>query len=338
MEIPADVNHFARNNRGLITGTQLEGFGISRERQAVLCAAGDLHRLIRGVFTVRSTWDDASASRDGALLLKIRAVALHKLGPDHPIGAISHFSAATAWQLPLLRSRGDVHVVRPHCRGGRSTDGIVSHHSDLPEGAVALERGTVTATTLARTVVDCCSSTTFTEAVVVADAALAQLVGDSRLQPAAVDSRQEPARSELLDLLDRRRPVGASVARKAIEFADCRCDSPAESRGRVLFAGLPLPTPIPQFEVRARSGRRYPDFAFIELGVLIEIDGDVKIDDPYSNDAAQAIKRERLRHLELQEAGWEVVRLTWADLADPQAVLARILDAAERARHRGIVT
>lgn len=336
MGIPADVNHFALTNGGLIAGTQLERFGISRERQTVLAAAGDLHRLVRGVYTVRSVWDAACATRDESLLLKIRAVARHKLGTGHPAGAISHFSAAVAWELPLLRSRSDVHVVRPHCRGSRSTDGIVSHRSDVGEDPVDLAHG-VTATSLARTVVDSCASTTFTEAVVIADAALARLVGDSRLQPPALDDRQEPERTRLLQLVDWRRPVGAAVARKAIQFADCRAESPAESRGRVLFAGLPLPTPIPQFEVRTGRARRFPDFAFVELGVLVEIDGNVKLDSPYSKDALAALKKERLRQLELQDAGWEVVRLTWADLARPQTVLGRIRDAAARARRRGLV-
>lgn len=336
MEIPADVNHYAMTNNGLITGRQLESFGISRERQSLLAAAGDLHRIIRGVYTPRTVWDSARATRDASMLLKIRAVSVHKLGSQHPAGAISHLSAALAWKLPLLRPRSDVHIVRPHCRGGRSSDGIVSHHSDLDGGTIDLDHGVI-ATPLTRTVIDACASTTFTEAVAIADGAFARLVGDTRLQPDAVDFKQEPVRAQLLDLLDRRRPAGTAVARKAIEFADCRTESPAESRGRVLFAGMPLPTPIPQFEIRTDRARRYPDFAFIELGVLVEIDGFVKVDKPYSQDAARAIENERLRQIELQEAGWEVVRLSWADLANPRAVLARILEAAARAKRRGVL-
>ncbi|GAB3558254.1 type IV toxin-antitoxin system AbiEi family antitoxin domain-containing protein [Spelaeicoccus albus] len=336
MELPADVNHFALTNNGVVTGHQLESFGLGRERQAQLAAAGVLHRLIRGVYTPRAIWDDACARRNGSTLLKIRAVSAHKLGSPHPAGAISHFSAALAWDLPLLRTRSDVHIVRPSCRGGRSSDGIVSHHSDLDEGAVELEHGVV-ATRLDRTVADACASTTFTEAVVIADAALARLVGNTRLQPHAVDLAQEPIRGRLLALVDKRRPRGAATARKAIEFADCRTESPAESRARIIFSGMPLPPPIPQLEVRTDRARRYPDFAFAQLGVLVEVDGFVKVRDPLTKDAARAVENERLRHIELQEAGWEIVRLSWADLANPQIVLTRVLKAAARAKRRGIL-
>lgn len=336
MELPPDVHHFAQTNNGLITGRQLESFGLVRERQAQLAKTGALHRIIRGVYTPRAIWDDACARRDGATMLKVRAVSAHKFGPPHPAGAISHFSAALAWHLPLLRSRSDVHIVRPNCRGGRSPDGIVSHHSDLDDGSAELDNGVI-ATPLDRTVIDACAAANFTEAVVIADAALAKMVGDTRLQPDAVDLEQEPVRARLLGLVDQRRPHGAATARKAIQFADCRTESPAESGARILFAGMPLPPPIPQLEIRIGRARRFPDFAFAALGVLVEVDGVVKVDAPYSKDAARAVENERLRQIELQEIGWEIVRLTWSDLADPQAVLAKILQAAARAKRRGIL-
>ena len=68
------------------------------------------------------------------------------------------------------------------------------------------------------------------------------------------------------------------------------------------------------------------DFLFEESGVIVEIDGKVK----YVEEADRPSKRDRLwqekrRQERLEDLGYEVVRLTWADLvSDRGQVDARI--------------
>ena len=71
------------------------------------------------------------------------------------------------------------------------------------------------------------------------------------------------------------------------------------------------------------------DALFAEQRTIVEFDGRVKYDDP------DAIWREKLREDRLRELGYEVVRVTWAELFDPVALAAKVRRAFDRARRRG---
>jgi hypothetical protein len=120
-----------------------------------------------------------------------------------------------------------------------------------------------------------------------------------------------------------------------LRLCDPRPQSVAESRWLYAFYRQSLSSPVPQYEVRDRDGRLVArlDFAWPELGVWVEVDGRVKYDELRRafETAVDVLMREKRREESVRSiTGWECIRVTWADLAHPERVVARILAAAAR--------
>lgn len=64
--------------------------------------------------------------------------------------------------------------------------------------------------------------------------------------------------------------------------------------------------------------------------MVIEFDGLVK----YAGSGADALIAEKRREDRLRDLGYEVVRVTWADLAHPAELVARIRRAIDRSCER----
>jgi hypothetical protein len=129
---------------------------------------------------------------------------------------------------------------------------------------------------------------------------------------------------------------GMAQAAKVVAFADGRCQAVSESLARVVFAEAGLPAPEPQLAVYdGQSLVALADFGWLEFCTVVEIDGKVK----YGAAGAEAepmrtLWDEKRREDRIREAGFEVVRLTWADLMRPDVVRAKILAAFARALRR----
>lgn len=114
--------------------------------------------------------------------------------------------------------------------------------------------------------------------------------------------------------------TGIGPVRAALGVVDGRHESPGESRTAFVLTALGY-TLEPQLEVVA-EGRLYrPDFRIAGTRVLVEFDGAVKYED------RRALYEEKQREDALRRTGWVVVRLVWADLADPSRVARRIAAA-----------
>ncbi|MHB1475206.1 MAG: PDDEXK family nuclease, partial [Dermatophilaceae bacterium] len=74
------------------------------------------------------------------------------------------------------------------------------------------------------------------------------------------------------------------------------------------------------------------DFLLGSSPVVIEFDGKIKYD---GVDGKQALVDEKVREDRLRALGYEIVRLTWADLARQGRVKALVMAAAKRAGSRG---
>lgn len=111
---------------------------------------------------------------------------------------------------------------------------------------------------------------------------------------------------------------GSRQARRALELADSRSESPQESRLRVRMVLAGLPPPVPQFEVRDR-GRFVArvDLAYPEAKLAIEYDG-------RWHGATGQLGRDRRRLNALVAAGWRVIHVTAADLHHLEEVIAAI--------------
>jgi very-short-patch-repair endonuclease len=113
-------------------------------------------------------------------------------------------------------------------------------------------------------------------------------------------------------------PRGARRARRAVELADPRAESPQESRVRVLLALAGLPA-VPQFTVRDADGSFVArvDLAYPDQRVAVEYDG------VWHADRSQLI-RDRRRLNALVAVGWTVLHVTAADLREPAVLVARV--------------
>ena len=90
----------------------------------------------------------------------------------------------------------------------------------------------------------------------------------------------------------------------------------AESLARVVLAELGFTDYEQQAEFRDAHGRMFVDFLFRSRWTIVEIDGMEKYDkDPH------ALRKEKRREDRLRVLGYEVVRLTWAELVGPSSVV-----------------
>ena len=127
---------------------------------------------------------------------------------------------------------------------------------------------------------------------------------------------------------------GIRKARRAIEFADHRAESPLESISRVAFAerGLPrpelqVPLPCPERPVGI------VDFYWEEFGVVGEADGLLKYDE--DSDQPAPLRAEKLRQEALEALGYIVVRWTWDDIwRRPMWVVQRLGNAFQEGARR----
>jgi hypothetical protein len=160
-------------------------------------------------------------------------------------------------------------------------------------------------TTAARTVVDLARTLPFTDGVVVADSAL---------------HAEKTSKPELLRIMQAcARWPGVQEARRVVEFADDRAESPLESAARVVFDRVGLEPPELQVTIHGPGFAFSVDFLWRRQQVLAEADGLVKY-----NDRKDLLAERERDHL-LREAGYTVVHFTWQELfRTPEAVIARI--------------
>ncbi|PFG16535.1 Transcriptional regulator, AbiEi antitoxin, Type IV TA system [Propionicimonas paludicola] len=231
---------------------------------------------------------------------------------------LSHSSAAVLHGLPTWeRDLAKVTVIRPEGGHGRAGTWLHARLGALePDQVCQLQNLRVTS--LARTAVDRACGLSYDRAVATLDAAL----------------RAGVRRSELEQIVrGARRRHGVGVARAALAFADGASESVGESISRVLIAQVGLPAPSLQVEIRDRSGRwvARSDFGWLEQRVVGEFDGRIKyLGDEAS--VADTVIREKAREQAIRDAGWVVVRWTWADLSDPIGFRRRVQAAFDHAR------
>jgi hypothetical protein len=168
-------------------------------------------------------------------------------------------------------------------------------------------------TTVARTVVDLARSVPHRRAVVLTDDALHRtLVHRAELDRVLGDGAVWPR-----------------VRRAALVVAasDGRAESPLETACRLVFAGRGLPSPdLQALVVDERDGWwARVDFLWAPRGTVVEADGMVKY-------ASREDRRaEKLRQERIEELGYAVLRVTWAQVTrEPPATVARVLRAFAR--------
>ncbi|MBW0254173.1 hypothetical protein [Cellulomonas sp. PS-H5] len=280
--------------------------------------AGALVRVLRGVYGWPGPREPRWAADTHALLQ--RAAALHLvLTGEH---WFSHTTAAVLWGCEVARVPGRVHVtslVNPHARPRRDGAEVAWHWTSRAERVAEVSLATaLPATSLERTAFDCAASLPPAQGLVVADSALR----------AGADAGV--LRTLIEEAVGAR---GVRRAREVLELADGRAESAGESLTRWAVHDAGLPAPELQVGIETRLGWRWPDLGWPGQRLAVEFDGRVKYG-PDRATAARAVFEEKRRQDALEDEGWMVVRVVWADLADLDALGDRLRRAYRRAARR----
>lgn len=261
-------------------------------------------QLLRGVYADSTLPPTHGVAIAGAALIVPRSAVFGGRSAAYLLGAES-----------LVDSGAAVEVIVPEEDRFGPVTGIRVRRTSLPESDIR-SVGRYSCTTPLRTALDIARLELLPESVVALDVLLGRgLVSRERLIAAAEGLPSCRGRTR---------------ARRAIDLADERAESPQETRLRVLLrtAGL---EPVPQYRVLDPTGRLLArvDLAFPQHRLAVEYDG------AWHGEAGQ-LTRDRRRLNALVMAGWTVVHVTAADLHDPSALVARVLDLLRRTE-RGVV-
>nr|WP_020573301.1 type IV toxin-antitoxin system AbiEi family antitoxin domain-containing protein [Actinopolymorpha alba] len=318
------LRRLADEQNGVFSRAQALALGHSSKEVDWLVRRRAWTRVRHGVYAETDLWQNLDP--EAQHLAKVRGVLL-RCGADL---VVSHLSAVILHGWPTWNVNLDNVWVTRKSLSQRSRAEAGVHHliAELPAEDVIWIAG-VPVTSPERTMVDFARMTGYESAVVSCDAALR-----SGANPQVV--RQ---------IFDRQAQwPGARGAIRALAFADARAESVGESRTRVLCYQEGLPTPRLQADLLGK-GNRYlgrGDFLFEKEQTLVEFDGKMKyaaatLDSSgvADEDPAELLFKEKRREDAIrEEAGLEVVRLVWSDLATPARTAARIRAGFARAALR----
>ena len=339
---------------GVATARQADCFLANREARRTLMKSGVLRELRHGALTSGVRWNAADhrgrhrlhlagalllrnwspdaarhryvgSHRTAAFLLDLRfepdptAVAMARR--EHNLQNVSAEGAELLAEIAQIR-RGEgprnVDVIDGDRR--RRTYGHHAHvrPATLPPEHVVLDHG-VPITTMARTAVDLMRDGTRSDALIVADGALFAGVELAELREMAEFSA---------------RWANGLQALETLALADGRAESAAESLARfVCLEAAEIPEPEVQVDLYDAFGHiARVDLLFRRFRVVLEVDGLIKVTDPWCGDPEEAIRRQIARENRLRRAGWTVIRTTWEELVNyPNALLSRLLAAFAQA-------
>lgn len=278
-----------------LLGTTTGGYA----RLARHVQAGDLVRVRQGVMAENvalSPWDELRRAIEAAAPFLRRGTWF------------SHRSAALLHGLPAVIRTGDlVEVVRTF--GGH---GNTSRHLRARAGTVTPGEGTwvdgLPVTTLTRTVLDLARTLPFTEAVMIADAALRLGADLDELFAGVGEGR------------------GCRKAERVLMFANPASESPGESESRARIAVAGLPVPEIQAVIRTSTGQFVArvDFHWRAKKVIGEYDGEGKYTGDYGKTPLDVVQQEKERQAALEAEGYLVLRWGKKHLREPGELERRI--------------
>lgn len=298
-----EIARLAERQHGVVGRTQLVELGMSESAVDRRVRIGRLHRLHPGVYSV----GHRIVPREGRWL----AVLLREGGGS----ALSHRSAAELWGIQRGSGRGPVAITSP--RSTRSCAAIRRHCARLAPDEVTSRRR-IPVTTLSRTLLDIAAVLP----VEGLEAAIREAEYLHRLRVRDLE--------ELLNRHPGRR--GATTLRTCFRRLGHgprgRVRNKLEARFAALIARTDLP--VPQLNALLELDGRFieADCLWREQRLVVELDGGK------AHRTRSAFESDRERDRRLQAAGWRVVRITWRQLSEPEAVvddLRNLLAAAETA-------
>lgn len=298
--------------RGVFLRSEAMALGYDDRAIALQVRAGVWHRVRRGAYTFGEIWETADARMRHAILARaVARAAKTEAVLSHTTAVLEH--TGTHWGLDL----SEVHLTRLDGRTGRAEAGVRQHRGQVDHGDV--------------------DGTSSVRVMSPARAALElTTVAGTEQSLVSINAMLHAGLCTTNDLRDRYSAMrfwpGTLATDLVLRLADPRLESAGETRSAYAFWREGLPPTQPQYRVDDRAGRLVArlDFAWPELGVWVEFDGREK----YlrfrreGETIADAVLREKRREERIRElTGWICVRITWAELADPRRIAARIMAA-----------
>ncbi|GAB2761941.1 hypothetical protein [Sinomonas soli] len=290
----------------------LAAAGITDRALTAAVRARCVHRVRRGAYVLATAWNAAAPWEKD--MYRIDAHAATRATP----ATYSHVTAARLLGCAVWDVGERIHLTVPYASSARSHGPDVAAHRQPvgDEDLVHVLRGgrTLRLTSIDRTVSDCARILDLERAAVVGDHALRRGASVEGIAAAA-------ERSGLVR--------GTRRVERLLEVLDVRAESPGETRTRMALAAAGVPAPVLQFEVMTEEGLFRADFAWPELKVILEFDGDSKYF--AYRPTAEVLLAERRRENALAAAGWVIVRVCWADLRTPGTIAAKVRAGFARA-------
>lgn len=295
---------------GVASSGDLLRAGLTRRTIQRALSDGALLRIRRSAYVDAARWNVA-APWDRH---RLRALAVMRVVA--PLGeyALSHHSALAVHGIGLHGVDDHVHLVGRVGQAERRAEGMRVHPAVPAATTVTVDGVPTVSVAVACTQLAAWSGAE--AALVSADIALRE----ARMTP-----------EELFWAVHAHRGArGSRAVASLARYASAEHESAGETRCSVAFRALGLPTVDRQVEIRDGAGAFVArvDFLIRAFGIVIEFDGLGK----YS--ASADVVAEKLREDRLRELGYDVVRLTWADLSRPEAIRAKVTRAMERSAGR----
>lgn len=301
---------FAAARGGVFTSAEAERLGVDESALRRLRQRAEVTRVRRDAYVLPERWDGATPEE--RLALRTRAV-LRTRGTD----VASHESAVVLHGLPLIDVPTVVDVLANVSRT-RVAAGLRVHPRGQVEHVVADGYRCVPA------------------AVAIAHVVLRSGVRDGLVPLDAALHSGRVSREDVAAALDAlvRRPGDRRRADTVLDRCSALSESPGETLTRLALvdAGFAVRSQVSVADDDGSVGR-----VDLLVGdrVVVEFDGAVKYAGADGRDALVAEKRREDR---LRALGYTVVRVTWADLARPEVVVARVRRAmAGLSAHGGVV-
>lgn len=292
-------------NGGVISRNEARDCGMHDTSIRANIRQGRWVAVRRAVYADAEQW--ATLDLAGRGRLRTRA-AMKTMRRAH---VASHDSAADEHGLDVLRPDQElVHVTRPGVTNAWVEHGVKVHLARYaPEQVVTVDG--IPVLDLARTAVDIARENGTPYGEVACDSAMRKGVTREQLMLAYEIMRSWPH---------------VTRARAAVDYADPRAESVAETLGRILVDGLGLGDVDLQFPVRLRHGRVV--WGDIRVGChVFEVEGRIKLvpvadggvatESP--TDVAWKLKR---RERDLRDVGLGMSQIFWSDFFPPHRVEA----------------
>ncbi|MFB9314121.1 type IV toxin-antitoxin system AbiEi family antitoxin domain-containing protein [Nocardioides plantarum] len=232
----------------------------------------------------------------------------------------SHVSSAVEYDAPTWGlDLGLTHLTRVDGEAGRKEAGVQQHCGKLIDGDVVSRNG-----------IDMTSGTrTAIEVTTVADVEPSLIVVNHLLHHALTTEAA---------LAERYTAEGAAMERwphslktdLVLRLANPKIESAGETRTFMLCFRKHIPMPEPQVEISDPNGVVVArvDFAWPQFKVFLEFDGKIKYQRllrPGETITDVVLREKRREELICRLTGWRCIRITWADLENPDATAAMIM-------------